>query len=115
MDAAIWVVDDGHVAEELGRRLPEGWQVHREKAVDAVIGADAIVLVRPTTVRVRRARAGHPDTPVLAVVDDTASPSRVMALIEAGADACVRASRSVLLAALARAYVAVQPAVPVAG
>ena len=101
----IYVIDDGHVARELSRCLPAGFTVRQERALGDVTGAGAIVLVRPTTVRVRRARADHPDTPVLAVVDEAASPSRVMALIDAGADACVRAGRTVLLAALAAAYV----------
>jgi len=84
--------------EALRRHLPPEWLVRHVAAARGARGwADAIVLVRPPVARVRRTRFAHPVTPIITVIDAYDPVRRVVDLIEAGADACVRAGRPELL------------------
>ena len=50
----------------------------------------AIVLVHPDRERVRRTRSEYPEIAILAQVDHEAPVADVLAMLDAGADACVR-------------------------
>jgi hypothetical protein len=82
---------DDLVSAELAATLPHSWRVSRRGF------ADAIVLVRPSSERVRRTRAEYPATPILVLMDAAAPASDVVVLLDAGANACVRDTRPDLI------------------
>jgi len=82
---------DDLVSAELAATLPHSWRVSRNGL------ADAIVLVRPSSARVRRTRSEYPATPILVLMDSSAPASDVVALLDAGANACVRDTRPELI------------------
>lgn len=96
------VTMEGHpeLAAELADVLPRQWRM----STDDPRWVDAIVLVRPDRMRVKRTRAEYPDTPILALVDHDAPVAEVVGVLEAGADACVRDGRPDLVGDQLRAY-----------
>lgn len=96
---------DAEVAAELADNLPPRWRI---ESGDAGRGnsafVDAIVLVRPTKGRVRRTRAEYLATPILVLLDAAAPATDVAAMLDAGADACVRDSRPELVGEQLRSY-----------
>jgi hypothetical protein len=100
MTRIVTVDGNPEIAAELAGALPRQWRMR----TDNPKWVDAIVLVRPDRGRVRRTRAEYPDTPILALVDHDAPVAEVVAVLEAGADACVRDSRPELVGDQLRAY-----------
>ena len=105
MTRIVTVDGSPEIAAELAGVLPRQW---RMRTTDPK-WVDAIVLVRPDRGRVRRTRAEYPDTPILALVDHDAPVAEVVAVLEAGADACVRDSRPELVGDQLRQYGANTP------
>lgn len=83
----------------LPQQLPSGWIVRRPRSLDD-IGPDDIVLISGATLPdVETARAALPwRTRIVALVDESASPSLVADVLTAGADGCVRDGRTAVLA-----------------
>jgi hypothetical protein len=94
----ITVVGKAFPIPELLTHLPARWRIRHLHAVGAAVSPDAIVIGQPTTDAVRRLHAGYPSAEVVAVVTRSAPISDVVALLDAGAGACVREGRPDLLA-----------------
>jgi hypothetical protein len=101
----LWVVDDGPVALPV-QGVPPGWSWCRRQAQDllgapvAEAGQAALLLIlgpRPATVVALRSR--FPAVGMLALVNPDASMEAVVAVLEAGADTCVRSPDPLLLRA----------------
>ena len=100
MTRIVTVDGNPEIAASLADVLPRQWRMR----TDDPKWVDAIVLVRPDRGRVRRTRAEYPDTPILALVDHDAPVAEVVAVLEAGADACVRDGRPDLVGDHLRSY-----------
>ena len=88
----------GRVAS-LPSYLPAGWVLRRPRDLDDVDPDDIVLLTRATVAEVAMARRVLTRrTRVVALVDETAPAETVAGVLTAGADVCVRAGRSAILA-----------------
>jgi len=93
MTRIVTVDGDPEIAAVVAASLPPRWLARRGSPA----WVDAIVLVRPDTARVSRTRAEYPTTPILVLVDAEAPAAEVVAILEAGANVCVRDCRPELV------------------
>ena len=94
----VTLVGSRYLAGALARQLPPGYRVDHAPRLDAAVPADAVVLSGATPSAVAAAVRQHPGTPVVAVIDPAAPVATLVGVLEAGADTCVRAGETVLLA-----------------
>jgi hypothetical protein len=103
--AALVVHVQGHrlSAEALTRALPSGWVAVQPQAEpagrDGLTVPDLVVLANPSAGAVRTARSEQPTVRLLAVVREDADVGSVVAILDAGADACVRGEHPAMVAA----------------
>jgi hypothetical protein len=94
----VAVVDRvGHV-DGLAPYLPRRWATRHYDTLFAAGGCDLLVLGGATPDLVAAARLMHPEAAVIAVIDAHAPVEPLVAILDAGADACVRAGASAVLA-----------------
>lgn len=94
----VALVGSRYLAAALADRLPPGYRVAPVQHLDAAPRADAVVLAAATPALVAAAVRHHPGTPVVAVIDAGAPVRMLVGVLEAGADTCVRAGETALLA-----------------
>jgi hypothetical protein len=94
----VAVVDRvGHV-DGLAAYLPQRWATRHYDTVFATDSCDLLVLGGATPDLVAAARRMHPEAAVVAVIDMQAPVEPLVAVLSAGADACVRAGATAVLA-----------------
>lgn len=92
----VYVQGPPHRLLGLGAYLPAGWRVdHGAPPSDAEI----ILLVDPHPREITVTCLRHPNAAVIAVLDAYSADARSVAVLEAGADACVRTDQSAIVAA----------------
>ena len=94
----VAVVDRvGHV-DGLGSYLPRRWATRHYDTLFAAGRCDLLVIGGATPDLVAAARLMHPEAAVIAVIDAQAPVEPLIAILAAGADACVRAGATAVLA-----------------
>ena len=94
----VAVVDRvGHV-DGLAAYLPRRWATRHYDTVFATDSCDLLVLGGATPDLVAAARQMHPEAAVVAVIDSQAPVEPLVAILSAGADTCVRAGPTAVLA-----------------
>ena len=94
----IAVIGSAPLAAVLAPHLPPGHRVDHLDRIDDLVTVDALVLHRATARSVAAAVHRHPGVPVIALIDAYAPVETLIGVLEAGADTCVRAGETVLLA-----------------
>src|SRR3954467_4784635 len=83
----VYVQGPAHRLLGLGAYLPAGWQINRAGPPGH---AEIIVLVDPHPSSVSATCLRHPSAAIIAVLDAFSSDTQAVAVLEAGADGCVR-------------------------
>jgi hypothetical protein len=97
-DVQVAVVDRVGQVDGLAAFLPRRWATRHYDSVYAVGGFDLMVLCGATGEMVSAARVLHPDASIVAVIDTDAPVEPLIDVLQAGADACVRAGSPAVLA-----------------
>jgi hypothetical protein len=87
----------GHV-DGLAAYLPRRWATRHYDTLFAADSCDLLVLGGATPDLVAVARLMYPEASIIAVIDAQAPVEPLVAILAAGADACVRAGASAVLA-----------------
>ena len=96
----VLVVAPAHRLMELDRHLPMGWWVtHRTDLPPAGRDPDIVVLDDPAPRLVTQACLRLPTSAIVAVLTPYSDHQDVVAVLEAGADACVRSGTAAVIAA----------------
>lgn len=92
----VYVQGPPHRLMGLGAYLPAGWHVDRDVPPSH---AEIILLVDPHPTEVTRACLRHPSAAIVAVLDAYSADAQSVAVLDAGADACVRTDQAAIVAA----------------
>jgi hypothetical protein len=92
----VYVQGPPHRLLGLGAYLPAGWQVDHGAPPN---NAEIILLVDPHPREVTVNCLRHPGAAIIAVLDAYSPDARSVAVLEAGADACVRTDQAAIVAA----------------
>ena len=87
----VAIVDRVGQVDGLAAFLPRRWATRHYDSLYAVGGFDLIVLGGATGEMVSAARVLHPEASIIAVIDANAPVEPLLEVLQAGADACVRA------------------------
>jgi hypothetical protein len=94
----VAVVDRvGHV-DGLASYLPRRWATRQYDTLFAADSCDLLVLGGASADLVAAARLMHPEAAIVAVIDAQAPVEPLVAILSAGADACIRAGAAAILA-----------------
>ncbi|WP_432827849.1 hypothetical protein [Dactylosporangium sp. CA-092794] len=97
---SVLLVAAAHRLTDLGRHLPPQWLVIRREALAADgRDPDIVVLDDPAARTVSAACMRHPTSAIVAVLGPYSDHQRVVDVLEAGADACVRSATAAVIAA----------------
>jgi hypothetical protein len=100
----VALVGDSSGISDLATYLPAGWLVTVADRFDVLSGKpDVLVLTQASAVEVRALCDRFDDVPVVCTISPNAPASEAIAVLRAGADACVRAQGSLVLSAHIRA------------
>lgn len=100
----VALIGDGAGISDLATHLPLGWRIVSRDRFEALgCRPDVIVLTRPSAAEVSDMCDRFDDVPVVCTISPDAPASEAVAVLRAGADACVRSQGSVVLAAHIRA------------
>jgi hypothetical protein len=94
----VAIVDRVGLVDGLARYLPRRWATRHYDSLYAVGGFDLMVIGGATGEMVSAARVLHPDASIVAVIDADAPVEPLIDVLQAGADACVRAGSPAVLA-----------------
>jgi hypothetical protein len=97
-DVQVAIVDRVGLVDGLAAFLPRRWATRHYDSVYAVGSFDLMVLGDATGEMVSVARVLHPDASIVAVIDAYAPVEPLIEVLQAGADACVRAGSPAVLA-----------------
>jgi hypothetical protein len=101
---SVLVVGSAARLPGLATFLPAGWLVlRRERLAGTPQHPDLVVLIEPDSRAVAEASLQHPDAAVIAVLSPLRDHDDVVAVLDAGADACVRSNNGAIVAAHAEA------------
>ncbi|MGR6317460.1 hypothetical protein Q2K19_05645 [Micromonospora soli] len=96
---AVAVLGDATRVTGLARQLPAAWRVLHTPGIEYVQAGELVLLVGPDVAAVRRTHRRMPAGCVLAVlVDQDANAATIADVLQAGADVCVRAGSTTILA-----------------
>ncbi|MEO3748867.1 hypothetical protein [Plantactinospora sp. B5E13] len=96
---AIWVFGDITRVAGLSLHLPATWSIRPSQDITNIKSGDLVLLVHPTineVVAMDRQLAHRPQLVVL--LDESSPAATIAAVLGAGADVCVRASATAVLA-----------------
>ena len=100
----VAVIGDGSAISDLATYLPTGWQIASKDRLEALgCDPDVIVLTEASAADVRETCAHSGDVPVVCTISSEAPASEAVAVLRAGADACVRGQGALVLGAHIRA------------
>ena len=94
----VAIVDRVGQVDGLAAFLPRRWATRHYDSLYAVGGFDLMVLGGATGEMVSAARVLHPDASIVAVIDADTQVEPLVEVLQAGADACVRAGSPAVLA-----------------
>jgi hypothetical protein len=94
----VAIVDRVGQVDGLAAFLPRRWATRHYDSLYGVGGFDLMVLGGATGEMVSAARVLHPDASIVAVIDADAPVEPLVDVLQAGADACVRAGSPAVLA-----------------
>jgi hypothetical protein len=97
-DVRVAIVDRVGLVDGLAAFLPRRWATRHYDSLYAVGAFDLMVLGGATGELVSAARLLHPDASIVAVIDASAPVEPLVEVLQAGADACVRAGSPAVLA-----------------
>lgn len=98
------MIGDSSGVSDLATYLPVGWRITSHGRFDPVTyQPDILVLVRASAADVREWCARFADVPVVCTISPDAPASEAVAVLRAGADACVRSQGPLVLGAHIRA------------
>lgn len=95
---AVAVVGSVYLAAALAHHLPAGYRVDVVDRLAEVTRPDVLVLDPATPAGVTAALRRHPGIPVIGLIGPQEPVETLIGVLEAGADTCVRAGETVLLA-----------------
>jgi DNA-binding response OmpR family regulator len=96
----VLLVAAGSRFTDLGRHLPQDWQVvHRQQLTFGGRDPDIVVLDAPGPKAVTITCLRHPSAAIVAVLSPYSDHQEVVDVLEAGADACVRSNTTAVIAA----------------
>jgi hypothetical protein len=94
----VAIVDRVGQVDGIASYLPRRWATRHYDSLYAVGAFDLMVLGGATGDMVSAARVLHPEASIVAVIDAEASVEPLIEVLQAGADACVRAGSPAVLA-----------------
>jgi hypothetical protein len=97
-DVRVAIVDRVGLVDGLAAYLPRRWATRHYDSVYGVGSFDLMVLGGATGELVSAARLLHPDASIVAVIDADSPVEPLVEVLQAGADACVRAGSPAVLA-----------------
>ena len=100
----VAVIGDSSGVSDLATYLPVGWRITSHGRFDSfAYEPDVIVLIDGSAADVRERCARFGDVPVVCTISPEAPASEAVAVLRAGADACVRSQGPLVLGAHIRA------------
>jgi len=94
----VTLVGCDYLATVLAGHLPDGCRIEPVDRLDQTTATDVLVVGAATPATVAAAVRRHPSIPVVGLIDAAAPVTTIVGVLEAGADTCVRAGETVLIA-----------------